>query len=103
MAVRDLRTYCDSIGASLYKYRDSKKREADAVIQFKDGSWALIEVKLGGLDDVEFASKKLLNIASDIDQEKTGPLAFLMVITKDGFAYKRDDGVYVVPLACLKD
>ncbi len=103
MAVRDLRTYCDSIGASLYKYRDSKKREADAVIQFKDGSWALIEVKLGGIADVESASEKLLNIANDIDEEKTGPLAFLMVITKDSFSYKRDDGVYVVPLACLKD
>ena len=103
MAVRDLRTYCDSIGASLYKYRDSKKREADAVIQFKDGSWALIEVKLGGLADVETASEKLLNIASDIDQEKTGPLAFLMVITKDSFSYRREDGVYVVPLACLKN
>ena len=102
LTVRDLRTYCDSIGASLYKYRDSKKREADAVIHFKDGAWALIEVKLGGQDEIESASKKLLDIASDIDQEKTGPLSFLMVVTKDNFAYKREDGVYVVPLACLK-
>lgn len=103
LAVRDLRTYCDAIGASLYKYRDSKKREADAVITFKDGSWALIEVKLGGQEVVDSAAKKLLDIAADIDQEKTGPLSFLMVITKNNFAHKREDGVYEIPLACLKN
>ena len=102
LTVRDLRTYCDALGASLYKYRDSKKREADAVIQFRDGAWALIEVKLGGQEEIESAAKKLLDIANDVDQEKTGPLSFLMVVSKDKFAYKREDGVYVVPLACLK-
>ena len=102
LAVRDLRTYCDTIGASLYKYRDSKKREADAVIHFRDGAWALIEVKLGVQEEIESAAKKLLDIANDIDQEKTGPLSFLMIVTKDNFAYRREDGVYVVPLACLK-
>lgn len=102
LTVRDLRIYCDSIGANLYKYRDSKKREADAVIHFRDGSWALIEVKLGGNEEIESAAKKLLEIAKDIDQEKTGSLSFLMVVTKDNFAYRREDEVYVVPLACLK-
>lgn len=102
LTVRDLRTYCDTLGASLYKYRDSKNREADAVIHFKDGAWSLIEVKLGGSKEVDSAAKKLLQIANDIDQDKTGPLSFLMIITKDNFAYRREDGVYVVPLACLK-
>ena len=102
LTVRDLRTYCDTIGASLFKYRDSKKREADAVIHFRDGAWALIEVKLGGQEEIESAAKKLLEIASDIDLDKTGPLSFLMIVTKDNFAYKREDGVYVVPLACLR-
>ena len=102
LAVRDLRIYADTMGAHLYKYRDAKKREADAVMQFKDGSWALFEVKLGGDEDIEDAAKKLLAVANDIDAEKTGKPAFLMVITKGPLAYRRPDGVYVVPLACLK-
>lgn len=103
LVVRDLRIYCDTIGAKLYKYRDAKKREADAVIQFSDGSWALIEVKLGNEDDIKQVCKSLNAIASDIDYDKTGKPAFLMVVTKNKFAYKSNDGVYVVPLACLKN
>ena len=103
MAIRDLRVYCDTINARLYKYRDSKNREADAVIQFEDGSWGLVEVKLAGQKDIDSASEKLLNIAKDIDEEKTGNQSFLMVVTKGNLAYKRPDGVYVVPLGCLKN
>lgn len=103
MVIRDLRVYCDTINAKVYKYRDSKKREADAVIVFDDGTWALIEVKLGGQKDIESAANKLLEIARDIDEEKTGNMSFLMVITKDALAYQRQDGVYVVPLGCLKN
>lgn len=102
LVVRDLRIYADVIGARVYKYRDSKKRESDIVVQFKDGSWALFEVKLGGDEDIEDAANKLLDIAKDIDIEKTGQLAFLAVITKGPLAYKRKDGVYVIPLECLK-
>ena len=103
LVVHDLRIYADSIGAHVYKYRDSKKREADAVIQFNDGSWALIEVKLGNEDDINKASENLIRIASDIDQEKTGKPAFLMVVTKNKVAYQMENGVYVVPLCCLKN
>ena len=103
MVIRDLRVYCDTINAKVYKYRDSKKREADAVIVFDDGTWALIEVKLGGQKDIESAANKLLEIARDIDEEKTGNMSFLMVITKDALAYQRQDGVYVIPLGCLKN
>lgn len=103
MVIRDLRVYCDTINAKIYKYRDSKKREADAVIVFDDGTWALIEVKLGGQKDIESAANKLIEIARDIDEEKTGNMSFLMVITKDALAYQRQDGVYVVPLGCLKN
>ena len=102
LVIRDLRIYCDTFGAKLYHYRDKNDRECDAVIQFRDGSWALIEVKLGDKEDVDSAAKKLLALASDIDEEKTGKPSFLMVITKDLVGTKRDDGVYVVPLACLK-
>lgn len=103
LVVHDLRVYADTIGAHVYKYRDSKRREADAVIQFNDGSWALIEVKLGGEDDIKTASENLIRIANDIDQEKTGKSAFLMVVTKNKVAYRMENGVYVVPLCCLKN
>ena len=102
LAVRDLRVYADVLGAKLYKYRDSRKREADIVMQFRDGSYALMEVKLGGDRDVEDAAAKLIAIRDDIDPEKTGRPAFLMVITKGNVALRRKDGVYVVPLGCLK-
>lgn len=102
LAVRDLRVYCDIIGANVYHYRDKLDREADAVIQFKDGEWALIEIKMGNQDDIDEAANKLLKLADDIDEDKKNP-AFLMIITKEKFAYQRNDGVYVVPLACLKN
>ena len=102
LAIRDLRIYCDTLNAHVYHYRDKLEREADAVIQFEDGNWALIEVKLGDSEDIDIAAKKLINLANDIDIEKKKP-SFLMIITKDKVAYQREDGVYVVPLACLKN
>lgn len=103
LVVHDLRVYADAIGAHVYKYRDSKKREADAVLQFADGSWALVEVKLGGEDDIRKAADNLMKIADDIDRERTGKPAFLLVVTKKKVAYQMENGVYVVPLCCLKD
>ena len=103
LVVHDLRVYADAIGARVYKYRDSKKREVDAVVQFADGSWALIEVKLGGEEDIRKAAENLIKIADDIDYERTGKPAFLMVVTKNKVAYRMENGVYVVPLCCLKD
>ena len=103
LVIRDLRIYCDTLNAKVYKYRDSKKREADAVIQFSDGSWALVEVKLGNEEDIKTASENLIKIALDIDYEKTGKPAFLMVVTKNKIAYRMENGVYVIPLACLKN
>lgn len=102
LAIRDLRIYCDTFGAKVYHYKDKSDREADAVIYFRDGERALIEVKLGDSKDIDEGAKNLLKIANDIDVEKTGRPAFLMVITKNLIARRRDDGVYEVPLACLK-
>lgn len=103
LAIRDLRIYCDTFGANVYHFKDQTDREADAVIQFRDGSWALIEVKLTNQEDIDKAAKKLIKISNDIDEEKTGKPAFLMVITKGTVALKREDGVYVIPLACLRN
>lgn len=93
----------DRDGVDYDKYRDSKKRETDIVLQFRDGSWSLIEVKLGSDSDVEDPAKYLLAIARKIDTKKAVNLNFLMIITKDKFAYRREDGVYVVPLGCLRN
>lgn len=102
LAIRDLRIYCEHIGASLYHYRDQLDREADAVIAFEDGSWALIEIKLSDEKEIKEASNKLVALAADIDDKHNPKPAFLMVITSSKVALKDENDVYIVPLACLK-
>lgn len=102
LAIRDLRIYCDAIGAKIFHYRDKLDRETDAVIQFEDGSWALAEIKLGDIEEIKKASQKLINFANDINNKEHPKPAFLMVITGEKFAYRDDNGVFIVPLACLK-
>lgn len=102
LVIRDLRIYASSIDARVYKYRDARKRSCNVIV-FSDNSFALVEVKLGNQDDIKEASNNLIKIKNDIDEEKTGKLAFLMVVTKDKLAYRDDNGVYIVPLACLKN
>ena len=102
LAIRDLRIYCDSIGAEVYHYRDKADREADAVISFADGSWALLEVKLGDKEEIETASNTLVELSKDINKKEHPEPAFLMIVTAQKVAYKDDNGVYVVPLCCLK-
>lgn len=62
----------------------------------------MVECKLGGNEDIDETARKLLEISSDIDQQKTGQHAFSMILTKGNLAYRRPDGVYVIPLATLK-
>lgn len=102
LAVRDLRIYCEHIGASLYHYRDQLDREVDAVITFEDGSWALVKIKLSDEKEIKEASNKLVALAADIDDKHNPKPAFLMVITSSKVALKDENGVYIVPLACLK-
>lgn len=102
LAIRDLRIYCDSIGADIYHYRDKADREADAVISFADGSWALVEVKLSYKEQIDEASKKLVELAADINKKEHPKPAFLMVITSQNFALQDANGVYRIPLGCLK-
>lgn len=102
LVVRDLRIYCDTIGAEVYHYRDKLEREADTVIVFNDGSWALVEVKLGDEEEIKEASTKLVELANDIDDKEHPKPAFLMVVTGTNVALRDDNGVYVVPLGCLK-
>lgn len=102
LAIRDLRIYCDSIGAEIYHYRDKADREADAVISFADGSWALVEVKLSDNEQIKQASKKLVELAADINEKEHPKPAFLMIITAQNVALKDENGVYTIPLGCLK-
>ncbi len=103
LVIRDLRIYCDSIGGTVYHYRDHNDREADAVIQFNDDSWALVEVKLTDQEQIKEASKKLVDLANDIDNSLHPKPSFLLIVTAGKAAYRDENGVYVVPLGCLKN
>jgi len=103
MVVRDLRIYCDTINANVYHYRDKLAREADAVICFDDDNWALIEIKLADQEAIKEASKKLVKLSNDIDNKRHPKPAFLMIVTATQAAYKDENGVYIVPLGCLKN
>ncbi|NLW53960.1 MAG: ATP-binding protein [Clostridiaceae bacterium] len=104
LAIRDLRVYADSLFGNVYHYRDSSNLECDAVVHLRNGSYGLIEIKLGGDSHIEAGAKTLLNLASKIDTDKMKKPSFLMVLCGIApFAYKRKDGVLVVPISCLKD
>lgn len=104
MCVRDLRVYADSLNGQVYHYRDKSGLECDAVIHLRDGRYGLAEIKLGGEDAIEYAAQTLKTLAKRIDTEKMNTPSFMMVLVgKGGYAYRREDGVYVVPIGCLKD
>lgn len=99
---RDLRIYAEAIDGELFHYRDKSGLEADAVICLNDGRWAAIEVKLGS-KEIEEAAKHLLQLRDKINTEKMKEPSFLMILTGTEIAYQRDDGVFVVPIGCLKN
>ncbi len=103
LAVRDLRVYADAMDGQVYHYRDKKGLECDAVIHLRNGSYGLIEIKLGGDTLIDEGAKALTTLAADIDTTRMKSPSFMMVLTGIGdFAYQRDDGVFVVPVGCLK-
>lgn len=105
LCVRDLRVYADALGGTVYHYRDKNNLECDAVIHIKNGSYGLIEIKLGGKELIDEGAKSLIALANKIDTSKMKKPSFLMVLTGVGdYAYKRpDDGVLVIPIGSLKD
>ena len=100
LAIRDLRIYADLHDGKVFHYRDSRNMEIDAIIEYPDNTWAAFEVKMGFSAQDE-AAKNLLNFAGKINQEKMGKPAALTIITANGFACRRKDGVNVVPLSVL--
>lgn len=104
LCIRDLRVYADSINGEIYHYRDKDGLECDAVIHLRNGSYGLIEIKLGGNKLIEEGATNLKKLAKKIDTDKMKEPSFLMVLTGTGdFAYRRQDNVYVVPVGCLKN
>lgn len=104
LCVRDLRIYADALNGNVYHYRDKTGLECDAVIHLRNGSYGLVEVKLGGDKLIREGAQSLLKLADKIDTEKMKQPAFLMVLCGVApFAYRREDGVFVVPIACLKE
>ena len=104
LCVRDLRVYAESINGDLYHYRDSSSLECDAVIHLRNGSYGLVEIKLGGDRLIEEGVENLLKLKNKLDTSKMKKPSFLMVVTATGdYAYKRSDDVYVVPVGCLKN
>ena len=104
MCIRDLRIYADALGGRLYHYRDKSGLECDAVLHLNNGDYGLIEIKLGGDTLIEHGAKTLKELAGRIDTGRMHAPSFLMVLTgTDSYAYQRKDGVYVVPLGCLRE
>jgi len=101
LVVRDLRIYTQALNGKLSQYRDSNKLEVDVIIEAFDGKWAAIEVKLG-LNQIDEAAKTLIEFAGKVDTTKCGKPEFLAVVTSTGYAYMREDGVYVLPIGLLK-
>jgi hypothetical protein len=100
LAVRDLKIYADASGGKIFHYRDSRDLEIDAVVEYTDGTWGAFEVKLG-IGAVDAAANNLLKFADKIDTAKAKLPTALTVLTGNGFAYRRPDGVNVVPLSTL--
>ena len=103
MCVRDLRVYSEYLGGSVLHYRDKSGLECDTVIHLRNGNYGLVEIKLGGQKLIEEGAANLKALANKIDIHRTPAPSFMMIVTGIGdFAYKREDGIFVVPIGCLK-
>ncbi len=104
LCVRDLRVFAESLDGSVYHYRDNTNLECDAIVHLRNGSYGLIEIKLGGNDLIDEGSANLLKLKNKLDTSKMKEPSFLMLLIGVGkYAYRREDGVLVVPIGCLKN
>lgn len=104
LCVRDLRVYAEAIDGKVFHYRDKTGLECDTVIHLRNGSYGLAEIKLGGEKLIEEGVVNLKKLSNKIDTTKMKAPSFLMVIVGVGsFAYRRQDGIYIVPIGCLKN
>ena len=104
MCIRDLRVYADALDGRVFHYRDKSNLECDAVIVLRDSRYALIEIKLGGEERIEEGACNLKKLQKQLDTDRMNTPSFMMVLTGiTKYAYRRRDGVYVVPVGCLKN
>ncbi len=99
---RDMKIYALANDGDVFHYRDRNDLEADMIVALRDGRWAAVEVKLGSRQ-IEEAAENLKKLAEKVDSEKMGTPSFLMVLTGGEYAYRRADGVWVVPVGCLRE
>ncbi len=98
----DIRIYAQANDGDVFHYRDKNNLESDLIVRLRDGRWAAIEVKMGQ-KQIEEAANNLLKLKNIVDTNKMGEPAFLMILTAGEVAYKRKDGVWIVPLGCLRN
>ncbi len=103
MCMRDLKTYVELSGGNVSHYHDSNGVECDAVVHLYGGAYGFIQIKLGGSpEEIDEAAEIMKNLEDRLDEEQPKP-SFHMVLTgANKIAYRREDGVYVVPIGCLK-
>jgi len=102
LCARDIRVYAQRNDGDVFHYRDKSGMEADMIVQLRDGRWGAIEVKLGN-KQIEQAAVNLLKLKEKINTDKMREPSFLLVLTGGQFAFRRKDGVLVVPIGCLKN
>lgn len=104
MCVRDLRVFAEALNGKVYHYRDKSGLECDAVVHLRNGQYGLIEIKLGGDSLINDGAKTLNALAGQLDTSRMKAPAFKMILTATGeYAYRRpEDGIYIVPIGCLK-
>ena len=102
LCIRDLRVYSESIDGNVYHYRDKSNLEIDAIIQLEDGRWGAVEVKMGA-GQIANASENLLKLKRIIDADEMNEPSFLMVLTGTEYAFQMKNGIWVVPIGCLKN
>ena len=102
LVVRDLRVYAESLDGEVFYYRDKSGNEVDAIVELHDGRWGAIEIKMGRSEEEE-AAGKLIKFRKNVNTDKMGEPSFLAIVTATQIAHQRDDGVWVIPLGCLKD
>jgi predicted AAA+ superfamily ATPase len=100
LVIRDLRIYGQAAGATASHYREAKGVEADAILMMRDGRWAAFEVKLGQ-SEIDKGAGSLLRVVDHVDPDRHGKPSFMAVITGWGYAYRRTDGVLVIPIGAL--
>lgn len=103
LVVRDLRVYAEAIDGNVFHYRDNNGLECDSVLHLRNGHYGLVEIKLGGESLIEEGAANLISLAKKIDTDKMYAPSFMMVVVGTGrYAYRREDGILVVPIGCLK-